>query len=129
MRNIWRAAGIAGMFAATAAWSVEAEAEVRLSSMIGDNMVLQQNSNARIWGTADPGEKVTVIPSWDGKKYETVTDSTGDWSLAVATPAGLFTPMSMQIYGESGPAPEQHPDRRGVASLGAVQHGDALVRL
>lgn len=104
MSNVWRTAGIAGMFAAMVAVEVEAVAEVRLSSMIGDNMVLQQNSNARIWGTADPGEKVTVIPSWDGKKYETVTDRTGDWSLAVATPAGLLTPMSMQIYGEGGPA-------------------------
>lgn len=97
-------AGCVGAFAVMCLAGTEAVAEVRLSSLIGDNMVLQQNSNARIWGTADPGEKVTVVPSWDGRKYETVTDRTGDWSLAVATPAGMFSPMSMQIYGESGPA-------------------------
>lgn len=67
MRDILRAAGLAVMLCVAAAATTEAE--VRLSSMIGDNMVLQQNSNARIWGTADPGEKVTVVPSWDGKKY------------------------------------------------------------
>lgn len=89
--------------AAFAVMSVmNAGAVVRLSSMIGDNMVLQQNANVRLWGSADPGEKVTVVPSWDGKKYEALTDRTGDWSLAIATPSGSFSPMSIQIYGQDG---------------------------
>lgn len=96
---------MAGLTLACAAFGVpDAGAKVRLSSMVGDNMVLQQNSYARLWGTADPGEKVTVIPSWDGKKYEASADRTGEWSLAVATPAGMFSPMSLKVYGESGPA-------------------------
>lgn len=75
----------------------ESEAKVRPASMITDNMVLQQNANARIYGTADPGSTVTVTPSWDGKAYTTTTDRTGEWSLAVKTPAGSFTPYSITL--------------------------------
>lgn len=79
------------------ALAVSASAVIRPASMITDNMVLEQNANARIWGTADPGEKVTVTTSWDGKSYTTQTDRTGDWCLAVATPAGSFTPYTITI--------------------------------
>lgn len=75
----------------------ETEAKVRPASMITDNMVLQQNANARIYGTADPGSTVTVTPSWDGKAYTTTTDRTGEWSLAVKTPAGSFTPYTITL--------------------------------
>lgn len=75
----------------------ETEAKVRPASMITDNMVLQQNTNARIYGTADPGSTVTVTPSWDGKAYTTTTDRTGEWSLAVKTPAGSFTPYTITL--------------------------------
>ena len=34
--------------------------EVRLAPLFGDNMVLQAESNVPIWGTANPGEPVTV---------------------------------------------------------------------
>ncbi|MFH1738594.1 MAG: sialate O-acetylesterase [bacterium] len=35
-------------------------ADVKLPSIIGNNMVLQQGKSVPIWGWADPGEKVTV---------------------------------------------------------------------
>ncbi|MDE5665072.1 MAG: sialate O-acetylesterase [Duncaniella sp.] len=77
--------------------AAESEAKVRPASLITDNMVLPQNSNARIYGTADPGAEITVIPSWNNKTYTTSTDRTGEWSLAVETPAGGFTPYSITI--------------------------------
>ncbi len=46
-----------------------ASAKVRPSAMISDNMVLQQNASARIFGSADPGSTVTVTPSWNNKPY------------------------------------------------------------
>ncbi len=33
-----------------------ASADVKLPSVIGDNMVLQQNTSASLWGWADAGE-------------------------------------------------------------------------
>lgn len=65
-----------------------AEAKVQLPSIISDNMVLQQQTDAALWGTAEPGAKVTVKASWDKKaKYSTTADKeTGRWMLKVATP-------------------------------------------
>ena len=38
----------------------EAGAVVKLPSLVGDRMVLQRETDLKIWGWADPGEKVTV---------------------------------------------------------------------
>ncbi|MBY0461319.1 MAG: hypothetical protein K2V38_28715, partial [Gemmataceae bacterium] len=37
-----------------------ARADVKLPRVIGPNMVLQRDTPARVWGWAEPGEKVTV---------------------------------------------------------------------
>ncbi|SVC21850.1 uncharacterized protein METZ01_LOCUS274704, partial [marine metagenome] len=36
------------------------QAEVKLPSVFGDHMVLQQGQRLPIWGWAEPGESVTV---------------------------------------------------------------------
>ena len=45
-----------------------AQAKVKLPNVVGDNMVLQQNTDARLWGWAAPGKKVKVTTSWRGRK-------------------------------------------------------------
>ena len=42
------------------------DAKVVLPHVLGDNMVLQRNTEVKLWGTANPGKKVTVTPSWGG---------------------------------------------------------------
>ncbi|GHU99724.1 9-O-acetylesterase [Bacteroidia bacterium] len=59
-----------------------------MSGIFGDNMVLQQHTTARLWGWADPGKTVTVVPSWSGREVAAKADGTGKWSLTVDTPAG-----------------------------------------
>ena len=58
-----------------------AMAGVRLPKVISDCMVLQRDRELRIWGWADPGEKVTV--RFDGKHYFTEASSEGDWSVTM----------------------------------------------
>lgn len=82
-----------------AAVAVPLGARVKPASLISSGMVLQQQSDARVWGTADPGESVTVTPSWDNIPRHTTTDRTGRWSLALPTPAGGFTPYTVTIAG------------------------------
>jgi len=62
-------------------------ADVKLPSLIADRMVLQQNSNANIWGWASPGEKVAVkgSPKWAFNKT-TIANKHGKWNIAIATP-------------------------------------------
>lgn len=61
-------------------------AKVVLPPMFSDNMVLQQQADAPVWGKAKPMKTVKVTTSWDGKTYEAVADKEGKWKLAVRTP-------------------------------------------
>ena len=68
-------------------------AEVKLPAIFGDNMVLQQQTDAAIWGEASSNNTVKVRTSWDKKSYSTKADATGNWKVMVRTPAagGPFT--------------------------------------
>lgn len=59
--------------------------DLKLPSILGDHMVLQQNSTANIWGWAAPGEKVEVNTSWDGEKYKAKADADGKWLVETRT--------------------------------------------
>ncbi len=63
------------------------KAEIKLPAIFGDNMVLQQQTNAAIWGKASPNETVEVICSWDNKSYSAKSDKEGAWKLKVKTPS------------------------------------------
>ena len=61
-------------------------AKVRLPSIIGDNMVLQQQSEVPVWGKAAPGKKVTVKASW-GRSASAVAKPDSTWSVRIPTPS------------------------------------------
>lgn len=61
-------------------------AEVKLPAIFGNHMVLQQQTDAAIWGKASPSKNVSVKTSWDGKSYSTRADNDGNWKLKVKTP-------------------------------------------
>ena len=44
-----------------------AQAKIRLSGIVGPNMVVQPRSQAPLWGWARPGSAVSVTPSGDKK--------------------------------------------------------------
>ncbi|MDI6829169.1 MAG: sialate O-acetylesterase, partial [Armatimonadota bacterium] len=73
--------------------SLQVFAEVRPNGLISDNAVLQQGVRVPIWGTADPGEKVTV--KFQNQQF-TTTAHNGHWIvwLNPLKPGGPFT---MQI--------------------------------
>mgnify|MGYP002623285692 CR=1 FL=1 len=71
------------------------QAKVRLPHIIGDNMVLQQNTEARLWGWDKPGKTVNVTVSWNTKVYTTKTDKSGHWLVKVQTPAASYQPLSI----------------------------------
>ena len=68
-------------------------AEVHLPAIFADHLVLQRDSAVPIWGTASPGEAVTV--EFAAQKKKTIADRTGHWLLKLdplktnATPADL----------------------------------------
>lgn len=70
-------------------------AKVRLPHLIGDGMVIQQNSDVRLWGWDKPGKKVKVSTSWSSATYESKTGSDGRWMVSVKSPEASFTPLSI----------------------------------
>jgi sialate O-acetylesterase len=72
---------------------LETGAKVWLPAIFSDNMVLQQQSAAGIWGKADPGRTVSVFTSWNGKTVRVKADGKGDWQTKLPTPSfgGPFT--------------------------------------
>ena len=65
-------------------------AEVKLPAMVGDRMVLQRDTDLKIWGEADPGECVTV--KFRGVVFDTGADKDGYWGVIMPpqSPGGPF---------------------------------------
>lgn len=76
------------------------DAEVRLPAIIGDHMVLQQNSDVKIWGWCDPSEKIKISSGWDTATYNTVGNADGKWMLSVKTPVA-GGPYTLSINGNN----------------------------
>lgn len=66
--------------------SAVASAEIKMSPLFTDNMVMQQKSDAPVWGTAEPKAKVTVKTSWNKASYSATADEAGKWMVKVSTP-------------------------------------------
>ena len=64
----------------------EASAEVKLSPLFTDNMVLQQKTDAPVWGTATPGSEVSVFTSWNKVVHTVKAAADGKWMARVKTP-------------------------------------------
>ena len=70
-------------------------AEIALPAMFTDNMVLQQQTDAPIWGTAKAKKNVKVTTSWDKKTYTVQAGIDGNWTIKVKTPAASLTPFTI----------------------------------
>lgn len=74
-----------------------ANAEIKLPALVGDHMVLQQQTDARLWGWASPKSTIEVTNSWDGATVSTRADKDGLWKLTVATPEASFEPQQLTL--------------------------------
>lgn len=75
---------------------------LRLPSIIGDNAVIQQNTEIKLWGWDIPKTVVKAIPSWKAASAETVTDSEGRWQLMLKTPQASHEPLSICFSNSKG---------------------------
>lgn len=61
-------------------------AEVRLPSILGNGMVLQQKTQTNLWGWATSQKKITIVTSWNNRTYTGYSSFDGKWSIEVETP-------------------------------------------
>ena len=61
-------------------------AKVQLPAFFSDGMVLQQQTDAALWGWAKPGANISINTSWNKKNYTVKADDKGKWMMKVSTP-------------------------------------------
>lgn len=76
-----------------------AQANVSVPSIFATSMVLQQQTEVKIWGWAKPFEPVKVTTTWDDQTYEAKPSPNAEWSVSVKTPEASRTPYTIKIQG------------------------------
>lgn len=79
--------------------STSAHADVALNGIFTDHMVLQWDILASVYGTADPGEKVTV--SFAGQSKSASADKDGKWSIKLDAMKACDKPAAMTVTGKN----------------------------
>ncbi len=61
--------------------ATQAGANIKLPVLFQSNMVLQRDKDCRIWGTADPGEAVSL--QFNNNTYKATTGKDGKWKITI----------------------------------------------
>ncbi|GHA36843.1 9-O-acetylesterase [Salinimicrobium marinum] len=78
--------------------SIAVFGQVKLPKLINDGMVLQRNSDIKIWGWASKEESISIF--FLDKEYNTVADNNGKWSVSL-NDLKAGGPFQMQIKGSN----------------------------
>lgn len=81
----------------TVMMALSASAEIELPDIFSDNMVLQQQSDAKLWGWTKPKATIIVKPDWSDMSYRVKSDASGRWELSVATPHASYEPHTISF--------------------------------
>lgn len=76
-----------GCFLTSMSCAAKLFATIRLPPIMSSNMVLQQNSQATLWGWADPSERFTITCSWKTTVDSVTAFNSGKWKAKIGTPA------------------------------------------
>jgi sialate O-acetylesterase len=79
--------------------STSSKAQVILPKILGNGMVLQRNQSIPIWGTAKPGEKVSV--KFKTQSKSTITDQAGKWIVMLDAMQASAKPATLTIKGSN----------------------------
>ena len=72
-------------------------AKVLLPEIIGDNMVLQQQTKVNLWGKSAAQKEIKVTADWSNESFSTKSDKDGQWIISIPTPSASYTPHSLTI--------------------------------
>lgn len=77
-------------------------AKVVLPAILGSNMVLQQQTDVKLWGEAAPRSEVSVHVSWSDAEVKTRAGGDGRWELLLKTPEADGTPRTLTVSDGQG---------------------------
>lgn len=73
---------------------------LELPEQIGDYMMLQQQTEARLWGWAKPKSQVNINTSWNNKDYMVKADKGGRWEVLVTTDKASYDEHNIMVSGD-----------------------------
>ena len=76
--------------------SFSSSAQIELSNLFSDNMVLQQESHVNFWGKAKKNQELIIYASWSGKIIRTIVKDDGSWEVKIKTPSA-GGPYNIQV--------------------------------
>ena len=76
---------------------LQLHATIKLPMILSDNMVLQQKSVVKLWGTSTTKKNITVRVSWTNTLFSCKAKQDGSWELSLFTPKGTFEKQSIII--------------------------------
>ena len=62
-----------------------ANATITVASILGNNMVMQRNSEVKIWGKSEANKKLKITTGWNKAVVAVTADTNGDWLVKVKT--------------------------------------------
>lgn len=71
-------------------------AQIELSNLFSDNMVLQQESHVNLWGKAKKNQELIIYTSWSVKIIRTIVKDDGSWEVKIKTPSA-GGPYNIQV--------------------------------
>jgi sialate O-acetylesterase len=74
-------------------------ADVQLNNMFGSHMVLQQGIRNRVWGRAEPGEKVSVTLA--DQTHSTTAGDDGSWEVMLDAVQEYGGPHTLTVKGDN----------------------------
>jgi sialate O-acetylesterase len=74
-------------------------ADIKIPAIFGDHMVLQDQLPVPVWGTADPGEAVTVTVG--AQSGQTTTGTDGKWEVKLPPMPASSQPVTMTVTGKN----------------------------
>ena len=96
--------------------------------VFGDNMVMQQNTDANMWGTAKASSTVTVTPGWTSEVYKTKAGKRWKMENLYPDPCGRRA-LHCHCQRRHSTDAQQCDAWRSVALFRTEQHGDADERI
>ena len=78
-------------------FQLHVHAAIKLPTILSDNMVLQQQSVVKLWGTSTTKKNISIRVSWTNTLFSCASKADGTWELSIFTPKGTFEKQSITI--------------------------------
>lgn len=78
-----------------------ARGEILLPSLFSDGVVLQQNTEVKIWGWAPPGDTLKIVTTWNNDTTLSKVSEMSYWEATIKTRRGGFDTHKIEVFSKN----------------------------